>query len=218
MTSHPAEADLVPLSALQHHIFCPRQCALIHVEQQWAEDGATVEGRLLHERSDKPGVARRRGVRTLTALPLRSFGLGVSGIADVVEMRTAQNGDGERMGETPFPVEYKRGSPKAHRADEVQLCAQGIALEEMFARPVLEGALFYGTNRRRMTVSFDETLRDLTHRTAQAVRAMIADDETPPPIYVKAKCSRCSLIEICRPQAMMAARPVLRWLTDLVEG
>ncbi len=210
-----SEAALVPISALQHYIFCPRQCALIHVEQQWAEDGATVEGRLLHERADKPGAARRRGVRTLTALPLRSFALGLSGIADVVEMHA---GDRNEAGETPFPVEYKRGRPKAHRADEVQLCAQGLALEEMFGRPVTEGALFYGERRRRMTVSFDAALRDLTTATVRAVRAMITTGTTPPPVYAKAKCTRCSLLEICRPQAMTAPRSVARWMAGLAEG
>ena len=206
------EADLVPLSALQHHLFCPRQCALIHVEREWAEDAATVEGRLLHERADKPGARARGPVRVLTAVPLRSFSLGVSGIADVVEMRVE---DGR---EAPRPVEYKRGRPKSHRADEVQLCAQGMCLEEMLGVPVPEGDLFYGERRRRTTVAFDETLRALTARVAAEVRAMIASGTTPPPDYAPAKCGRCSLIEICRPKEMARPRSASRWLDAAVEG
>jgi len=116
-TDAAVEDALVPLSALQHHLFCPRQCALIHVERLWAEDGATAEGRLLHERVDEGGVDRRRGVRTVRGLATRSLALGVVGRADAVEFQ----GTGEEA--QPYPIEYKRGRPKAHRADEVQLCA-----------------------------------------------------------------------------------------------
>ena len=143
LASPEVEDALIPLSALQHQLFCPRQCALIHVEGLWAEDGATAEGRILHERVDAGRPERRPGVRIVRGLALRSLALGVSGIADVVEF----SGRPPR----PFPVEYKRGKPKAHRADEVQLCAQAICLEEMFGGEVGEGALFYGTTRRRHT-------------------------------------------------------------------
>ncbi|MGH7115740.1 MAG: CRISPR-associated protein Cas4, partial [Stellaceae bacterium] len=125
LASPEIEDALIPLSALQHQLFCPRQCALIHVEGLWAEDGATAEGRILHERVDAGRPERRPGVRIVRGLALRSLALGVCGIADVVEF----SGRPPR----PFPVEYKRGKPKAHRADEVQLCAQAMALEEMFA-------------------------------------------------------------------------------------
>ncbi len=131
--------ELVPLSALQHHLFCPRQCALIHVEQVWAEDAATAEGRLLHERVDAGGAETRPGIRVERGVALRSVRLGVSGRADVVEFHGRPP--------VPFPVEYKRGKPKPHRADEVQLCAQAICLEEMSATGPA-GALFYGTTRR----------------------------------------------------------------------
>ena len=124
LASPEVEDALIALSALQHQLFCPRQCALIHVEGLWAEDGATAEGRILHERVDAGRPERRPGVRIVRGLALRSLALGVSGIADVVEF----SGRPPR----PFPVEYKRGKPKAHRADEVQLCAQAICLEEMF--------------------------------------------------------------------------------------
>ena len=138
--------DYIPISALQHYLYCPRQCALIHVEQLWAESRHTAEGRVLHERADQPRAERRRGVRTVTAMPLAHAALGLTGIADVVEFHDA--GDGEQA----FPVEYKRGRPKAHRADEVQLCAQALCLEAMLDQPIPEGALFYGETRRRADV------------------------------------------------------------------
>src|SRR5690242_10725899 len=138
------EDGLIPISALQHYLFCPRQCALIHVERLWAEDGATAEGRILHERVDAGRPENRPGVSIGRRVQLRSLVLGVFGMADVVEFHSARKGAPPR----PFPVEYKRGKPKAHRADEVQLCAQAICLEEMFEQVVPEGALFYGETRR----------------------------------------------------------------------
>ena len=205
------DPDLIPLSALQHYLYCPRQCALIHVEREWTENERTAEGRLLHERTDVPAQERRRGVRTVTAMPLRSRALGVAGIADVVEIR--EEPDGLR----PFPVEYKRGRPKAHRADEVQLCAQGIALEEMFKCVIPEGALFYGESRRRMVVAFDPELRALTQNIAAATRSMIEAQRTPPPVYEKRKCGACSLASLCRPR--LPERPsVARWLAREIEA
>lgn len=195
------EDALIPLSALQHFLFCPRQCALIHVEQLWAEDGATAEGRALHERADAGQPERRQGVKILRALALRSFALGVTGKADVVEMH----------GATPYPVEYKRGRPKAHRADEVQLCAQAICLEEMFSQPVPQGALFYGATRRRTEVAFDETLRTLTHDIAARTRDMLASGHTPPPDY-KPACEKCSLRELCAPEPLQKPPHIAAWL------
>lgn len=200
-----AEDALVPLSALQHYLFCPRQCALIHVERIWTEDGATAEGRLLHERVDDGRPDRRDGVRIVRALALRSLSLGVTGKADVVEF----HGRGAQA--RPYPVEYKRGRPKAHRADEVQLCAQAICLEEMFGVSVAEGALFYGQTRRRVRVEFDAGLRALTVQIAADVRSMIAESLTPPPIY-KPACPRCSLVEDCRPKRLEKPPRITRWL------
>ncbi|HEX3864377.1 MAG TPA: CRISPR-associated protein Cas4 [Stellaceae bacterium] len=198
----PAVEDaLIPLSALQHFVFCPRQCALIHVEQVWAEDGATAEGRLLHERVDAGGLEHRPGVRVARGLMLRSLTLGVAGRADVVAFRD----------DVPYPVEYKRGRPKSHRADEVQLCAQAICLEEMFGVAVPEGALFYGAVRRRVAVAFDTELRSLTARVAADTRAMITAGETPPPVYTPV-CRRCSLYDSCQPQRLEKPPRVARWL------
>ena len=201
------EAELIPLSALQHYLFCPRQCALIHVEQAWAENAATAEGRVMHERVHAVASEMRRGVRTVTSMPLRSYRLGVSGIADVVELHRTPGG-----GWCPYPVEHKRGRPKAHRADEVQLCAQAIALEEMFAADIPEGALFYGEPRRRTPVNFDATLRAVTQDVAKATRALIAVGRTPRMSYDKKRCDACSLIDICRPRVTGATRSAADWL------
>lgn len=208
MTMRPAppldsavEDALVPMSALQHHLFCPRQCALIHVERLWAEDVATAEGRLLHERADSGRGERRPGVRIARGLALRSVALGVTGKADVVEFHD----------DRPFPVEYKRGRLKSHRADEVQLCAQAICLEEMFDHPVPAGALFYGQTRRRHDVAFDDDLRALTARTASAVRQDIARSHTPPPV-TKPGCKHCSLMELCLPERLEKPPSVTSWM------
>ncbi|WP_026873907.1 CRISPR-associated protein Cas4 [Inquilinus limosus] len=208
-----AEDALIPLSALQHYLFCPRQCALIHVEQLWAEDAATAEGQLLHAKADAARPETRPGVRVARGLAVRSLALGVAGRADVVEFR----GAGAAGRGQPFPIEYKRGRPKAHRADEVQLCAQAICLEEMFGVPVPEGALFYGETRRRHPVVFDDALRALTARVAAETRAMIAAMKTPPPIRTPA-CKRCSLLTLCQPARLEKAPAVRRWLAAQIGG
>jgi CRISPR-associated exonuclease Cas4 len=209
-------SDLIALSALQHYLFCPRQCALIHVEQAWAENAATAEGRVGHERVHAVESEVRRGVRTVTGMPLRSNRLGVTGIADVVELHKTPGREGG--GWRPYPVEHKRGRPKAHRADDVQLCAQAMALEEMFAVEVAEGALFYGQPRRRTPVAFDSDLRALTQDVAAATRALIAAGRTPRVAYDKKRCDACSLIEICRPQATGATHSAAAWLQAQVDA
>ena len=206
------EEALIPISALQHFLFCPRQCALIHVEQLWAEDAATAEGRLLHEKADSGRAEKRPGVRIARSVALRSVALGVTGKADVVEF----HGKGTASAR-PFPVEYKRGKPKAHRADEVQLCAQAICLEEAFGATVPEGALFYGETRRRQNVGFDDDLRALTARTAAAARAMIAAGTTPAPVRMPA-CRHCSLEALCQPARMEKPPSVARWLAEQLKG
>lgn len=199
--------DLIPLSALQHYLYCPRQCALIHVEQQWAENRQTAEGRLLHQRADQPQTERRHGVRTVTAMPLASLALGISGIADVVEFH----------GEQPFPVEYKRGRAKAHRADEVQICAQALCLEDMLDRPVPEGALFYGKTRRRKVVVFDAALRSLTLDTITATRSLLHGQHTPMAQYQPRRCDACSLIELCQPRLLGRSQSVGQWLRQQIK-
>lgn len=200
------ESDAIPLSALQHYLFCPRQCALIHVERQWAENRLTAEGRILHEAADVPAGVSRREVRVVRGMPVASVALGVAGIADVVELRRA----GTHW--QPYPVEYKRGRPKAHRADEVQLCAQALCLEEMFRTTVSEGALFYGQTRRRAVIAFDDALRALTRTVCRETRTMIEQGRTPPPVWEKRRCEACSLLDLCRPKVMEHPRAVRTWL------
>lgn len=200
------EDHFIPISALQHYLYCPRQCALIHVEQLWAESRHTAEGRLLHERADKQQSERRRGVRTVTAMPLVHTDLGITGIADVVEFH--QTPDGDRA----FPVEYKRGRPKAHRADEVQLCAQALCLEAMLGQSITEGALFYGETRRRAPVAFDADLRQLTQETIAATHNLLASDNTPLAQYAPRRCDACSLIDLCQPKLLQRSDSVQAWL------
>lgn len=204
--------DFIPLSALQHYLYCPRQCALIHLEQLWAESRYTAEGRLLHERADKPASEKRRGVRTVTAMTLVHRDLGITGIADIVEFH-----DGD-TGEQPYPVEYKRGGPKAHRADEVQLCAQALCLEAMFGASVPEGALYYGKTRRRKAVPFDDTLRRLTFDTITAIRTMLARGQTPLATYDPKRCDNCSLLDLCMPKMLGQPLSVRSWLAQQLQG
>lgn len=204
-----AEDGLIPLSALQHYLFCPRQCALIHVEGLWAEDGATAEGRLLHERVDSGRGDSRKGVHVARGLAIRSLLIGVAGRADAVEFRGRPA--------VPRPIEYKRGAPKSHRADEVQLCAQAICLEEMLGVPVPEGDLFYGETRRRVAVAFDAELRTLTARIAAEARRNIQAGRTPPPVAMPG-CRRCSLRDLCQPERLERAPRVLRWLDAQLAG
>jgi CRISPR-associated exonuclease Cas4 len=202
--------DLIPISALQHYLYCPRQCALIHVEQLWAESRHTAEGRLLHERTDKPQAERRKGVRVVTAMPLVHTELGITGIADAVEFHR------EAAAERVNPVEYKRGRPKAHRADEVQLCAQALCLESMLDIAIARGELFYGQTRRRREVVFDAGLRALTRQTIDATRQMIAARFTPSATYEPKRCDACSLIDLCQPR-WLGRGDVNAWLRTQLE-
>lgn len=197
------EPEPIPLSALQHAVYCLRQAALIHLERQWVENRFTAEGRVLHEVSDKPGRRSAGTLRRITALPLASRRLGIAGVADVVEFRAAP------WGEQPYPVEFKRGKPKLHRADEIQLCAQALCLEDMTGHDVPEGALFYAETKRRQIVPFDAELRQQTLQTITDLRGIFARAETPPAQYRADRCRGCSLLDICRPR--IVARPVLSW-------
>lgn len=200
----------IPLSAVQHAVYCLRQAALIHIERLWAENRFTAEGDVLHAVADKGGSRKGRGVRRVLALPLGSSRLNLSGVADLVEFHP-QPGGGER----PFLVEYKRGKPKLHRADEVQLCAQALCLEEMTSQPVPGGALFYAQTKRRVHVPFDQPLRDLTENTVAELARLFASRATPPPTSHRARCRHCSLIDLCRPDTV--ARPVRRWRDQMLD-
>lgn len=195
----------VPLSALQHFVFCERQCALIHIEGLWVENPLTAEGRALHETSDSGTVEVRGDLRVTRSLHLRCYRLGLVGRADVVELHRVEAGGGRVPGLAglwrPFPVEYKRGRPKSHDADRVQLCAQAFCLEEMLEVEIPAGALFYGKTRRRQDVAFDAALRRQTEAAAARLHAMLAAGVTPA-ATLEPKCRRCSLRPQCRPDAV----------------
>lgn len=217
VTAMFSEDELLPISALQHLLFCERQCALIHIERLWAENRLTVEGRHLHEKAHGGRGERRDGAQILRGLPLRSLRLGLAGVADVVEFHPPAVRDGPTPATaqpadvaapagaaappgTPFPVEYKRGRPKANDCDRIQLCAQALCLEEMLGVAVPAGALFYGRTRRRQDVLFDADLRSRTEQAAARLHELIAAGVTPvvPP---QRKCRNCSLVHQCLPQA-----------------
>ena len=197
------DEDLLQLSGLQHFAFCRRQWALIYLVQQWAENLYTVEGRLLHHRAHDEAARERRGsTLILRGLPIVSHSLGLSGQCDVVEFLLVPNGvplHGEEGLWQPYPVEYKRGKPKSHQADELQLCAQAMCLEEMLCCEIPEGALFYGEPRRRTVVAFTEELRQTVRNFTEEMHQYAKRNYTP-----KAKtsrsCNACSLKERCIPQ------------------
>lgn len=201
--------ELLPLSGLQHVVFCERQAALIHVEQTWVDNALTVKGAQRHARVDADGPRRElRGDHLLARrLTLISRRLGLSGIADVVEfVRDGSGGlvPGVEGRWLATPVEYKRGKPKDHRADEVQLCAQAICLEEMLGPPITAGYLFYGLEQRRVEIRFDNELRNLVETVAARFRDILQRGETPPEDWHEG-CPACSLIEVCMPRR--PARP-----------
>ncbi|MFH1155290.1 MAG: CRISPR-associated protein Cas4 [Pseudomonadota bacterium] len=202
------ESEYLMLSALQHILFCKRQCALIHLEQLWVENRYTAEGRILHERVDRGDSSTRGRIRVEYGMPLKSSRLGLSGIADVVEFHL-QDTPANRW--EPFPVEYKRGKPKKDLSDKVQLCAQALCLEEMLKTPVEKGALYYGKTRHRYIVDFDDGLRQVTVQVSADLHDMIRTGITPEPHYEK-KCDTCSFIRLCMPKTMGKKRSVTAWV------
>jgi len=210
------EDQLLQLSALQHLLFCERQCALIHVEQAWNENRLTVEGRILHERVHDGDSETRGDVHVARGVHLRSLILGVSGIADMVEFYKSETGvalPGRKGLWMPFPVEYKRGKPKPDDCDLVQLCAQTLCLEEMLNVRIEKGAVFYGQPRRRMEVEFSQDLRDKTRKTAERLHQLIDSGITPPAAFEK-KCKACSLFSLCMPENRKSA---VKYLERMLE-
>src|SRR5947209_7055138 len=200
------EDDLLPLSGLQHMAFCERQWALIHIEQQWEENRLTAEGRVLHERVHEQTDEARNDLAIVRGLPVHSLRLGLSGQTDVVEFLRVSDGGRrscvELAGRIGWwrlqPVEYKRGKAKRESCDRVQLCAQALCLEEMFGVEIADGALFYGTNRRRTTVSFNEQLRAQTERLAARMHDLYINRITSRARLIPG-CESCSLQKRCLP-------------------
>jgi len=194
--------DPIPLSALQHWHYCPRQCGLIHLEQVFDDNVHTLRGQAVHAKADQPGVETAKGVRVERALPLWHDALGLIGKSDVVEFLA---------GGVPYPVEYKHGSRNKAAdiaaCDDIQLAAQAMCLESMTGKPVNEGALYYATSKRRRVVPITMQLKADVAQTAEAIRQMLASGKLPPPLIgeqAARRCKACSLQERCQPQATHA--------------
>ena len=186
------EADPISLSALQHWMYCPRQCGLIHLEQAFADNIHTARGQAVHHLVDTPGYEIKSGVRIERALPLWSDRLGLIGKADLVEFHPDGN---------IYPVEFKHGAKRQKLHDDIQLAAQAMCLQDMLGRPVTHGAIFHASSHRRREVDITPALRQLVVETAEAIRAMLASGKLPPPVN-DARCKECSLKDICQPEAI----------------
>ncbi len=197
------EEDYLMLSGLQHFAYCRRQWALIHIEQQWAENERTVDGQIFHSVAhDKARIEKRGELLITRGLPVKSAKLGMSGICDVVEFHKSEEGVSLASYEglwQPYPVEYKKGLPKLNEADEMQLCGQAICLEEMLLCRIPGGSLFYGENRRRETVEFTEELRGKVYDMAKEMH-VLWDKGYTPRVKPQKGCNACSLKEICVPR------------------
>lgn len=198
-----SEEDYLMLSGIQHFAFCRRQWAMIHVEQQWADNYRTTAGELMHKKAHDEGAFEKRGdLLVVRGLRISSHELGLSGQCDVVEFYRSENGvalfgyDGKW---NPLPVEYKRGAPKENDADVLQLCAQAICLEEMFQTNISDGYLYYGENRRRSYVEFTDNLREKVKKMTVEMHALFKRGYTPNVKPTK-QCKACSLENLCVPK------------------
>ncbi len=201
--------QLLMLSGIQHIAFCERQWALIHIEQQWAENVLTVEGQHLHQKVDDPFESEIiKGKHILRSLPLVSRQLGLNGIADIVEMQPSSSGN------SYIPIEYKRGKPKAGNCDEVQLCAQALCLEEMYSVHIPAGQIYYGQTRHRHDVAFSDGLRQTVQRLSQRMHDLYDQQKTPLADYLP-HCRSCSLAELCLPQVLSGRRSAQSYLDTL---
>jgi CRISPR-associated exonuclease Cas4 len=189
------EDDFIKISALQHYVYCPRQCGLIHVDDVWQENVFTVRGNILHEKVDTDTYETRGNTKTVRGLRIHSYNYGITGRCDVVEFKEIENG------KVVLPVEFKSGEPKEDISDKVQLCAQAICLEEMLNITIKQGAFFYGKIRRRNIIEIDQELRTQTENIILAVRRIVASKKIPVAEY-QTKCRNCSLQSICQPKAM----------------
>lgn len=212
--------ELLPLSGIQHFLFCRRQWALIHVERQWQENVLTVEGKLLHQRTDDPFFSETRGgVVTARAVPVASYRLGLNGVCDVVEFTRCDQGvklAGREGLYQPAPVEYKRGKPKRDPMDEAQLCAQAMCLEEMLSVSIPNGWLYYGQTRHRQSVEFNSTLRSIVEKACDEMHAYFQRGYTPRVKPSKA-CRSCSLADICLPGLQEDILPASQYIRQQIE-
>lgn len=201
------DEELLTISEIQHFCFCPRQWQLITLEQAWQDNHLTASGQLLHRRVDRPELSDRVGeVITLRRVPLVSYTLGLQGLSDAVELTPLEDPDAKPFVHPAYPgrwratpVEYKRGRPKRHSADKLQLCAQTIALEEMYDIIIPVAFLYYGETRHRLPVTIDEALRSECRATAREMHEAFARRSAIPPHY-SARCRSCSLFDDCLPR------------------
>lgn len=214
------EEDFLQLSGLQHFRFCRRQWALIHIEQQWAENFRTTDGEIFHENAHNGEMTESRGDLLITRdMRVFSAALGISGACDVLEFHRGESGIPLRNREglwQPFPVEYKRGKPKTHNADELQLCAQALCLEEMLCCEIPKGALYYGEPRRRTDVVFTPEMRQEVRSLLEEMHTLYACGHTPK-VKVGKSCNACSLKELCLPK-LMKSRSVTAYLRRGMEA
>lgn len=221
MKSEYQPDELLPLSGIQHFCFCRRQWALIHIEQQWQENVLTVEGKLMHNRTDDPFFSEvREGVITARAMPVASYRLGFSGVCDVVEFYLSSEGARLRGREgiyQPAPVEYKHGKEKRDQSDEAQLCAQAICLEEMLSVDIPVGYLYYGKIRRRVKIELTNELREFVHQMAQEMHGYFQRGYTPRVKPSKA-CRSCSLKDVCLPELQENALSASDYIQMQIEG
>jgi CRISPR-associated exonuclease Cas4 len=201
------EEDTIPISALQHWAYCPRQCGLIHLEQAFAENIHTARGQAVHHLVDAPGYEVRAGVRVERALPIWSERLGLIGKADVVEFHP----DG-----TVYPVEFKHGRKRQAIHDDLQLAAQALCLAEMLGKPVGHGAIYHASSRRRRDVAITPELVRLVEETTAAIRGMLVSGVLPPPVN-DSRCRECSLKDICQPEAVAVRERQRRAAAELFE-
>lgn len=191
-----SEDDYILISSLEHFRFCPRQCALIHLDCYWHENALTALGRAMHERVNTPGQRQDPGKKTEYSVPLASRRLGISGIADLIEY--TRNSRKEPW--TPLPVEYKHGKPTESESNEIQLCAESMCLEEMLEITIPAGMIYYGKDMKRHPVLFDQALRSMTEQIISEVHSLFQIGRIPSPVYSAARCDHCSLVDYCRPQ------------------
>ncbi len=221
MKSEYTPDELLPLSGLQHFLFCRRQWALIHVERQWQDNVLTVEGHLMHKRVDDPFFTEaRKGVIVARAVPVASYTLGLSGVCDVVEFSESPDGvqlAGRNGLFRPAPVEYKRGKPKHEPSDEAQLCAQAICLEEMLAVTIPTGYLYYGETRHRLAVPLTVELRGLVQSMAEEMHGYFKRGYTPRVKPFKG-CRSCSLADVCLPVLQEKVVPAGKYIQQQIES
>lgn len=213
------EDDYLMLSGIQHFKFCRRQWALIHIEQQWAENIHTVVGELMHKKAHDPYFTeKRKDLLVVRSLPVASKVMGVSGECDVVEFHRCEDGiklHGHRGTFLVYPIEYKKGKPKVTEEDKLQLVAQALCLEEMFSTNISEGALFYGETRRREVVIITEELRQEVIKMFQEMHQYFDRKYTPKVKYNKA-CNSCSLKDICLPK-LEKSNSVEKYITQMLK-